>query len=223
MHPSTTPRRTHADRVPWFGNILRWDTPARPRFPFPTRSTHYAGRTYEVVKFTHVQAQHLGLRTNGWHFTQHPHLHTLPVPRGLGPALCWEMRSALMLAEAWLMSPRCDVEPDPHETVPDLLLALAGAGPTFHLRGRLMTLWPRPEEGCVGLHGYSEHLTERGPELGTLTPQFDLSDCPGAEQHGLRWRPRLSPSLGGNYMQSSLYWRDAVSTLADYVIGKLPR
>src|SRR5687767_13572483 len=117
MHPNSPPRRRRTEVPPWFGNTLHWSTPARPRFLFPMRSTHYAGRDYELVKFTLAQAQHLGLSTNGWRFTEHPHPPTI-TGVGMGPALSPDLASALMLAEAWLLSPRADVLPNPSEPTP---------------------------------------------------------------------------------------------------------
>lgn len=221
MHPTRRSRRTRSPL--WFGQTLEWIIPARSRFRFPSRATHYAGRSYELVKFTSAQAQGLGLSTGGWYFTEHPDRYWLRLTGHLGPLLGADLTSALMLAEAWLLSPSADLARDSSEPLPDLPLALAGSGPTFHVRGVLMTVWPRPESGCVALHRYSQHLTERGAELGVLEPQFDLSDCPGAEPHGLRWRPRLARPLGGEYLESSLYWREALSTLAHNVITSVAR
>jgi len=223
MHPISRARRTRSAAPPWFGAILTWTTPpARRRYRFPRRVTHYAGRTYELIKFTQEDAQQLDLGTGGWHFTRHPHRVSIS-GLGFGPALGPDLACAFMLAEAWLLSEPVDVVARPDEPMPDLLLALAGAGPTFHVRGEVMMLWPRPEHGCVGLHRYTKHLTERGPELGVLEPQFDLTEFAGAERHGLRWRPRLSPYLGGEYLEASMYWREALSTLAHNVERRLPR
>lgn len=213
MHPITRSRRTPATPSPWFGQLLTWTVPAAPRFHFPMRSTHYAGRTHELVKITRAIAEHLGMRTYGWHFTAHPHT---PQTTGLGPVLGAQLSTALVLAEAWLIASPVDVVASPAETTPDLLLALAGSGPTFTAHDRPLMLWPQPRTGCVGLHAYSEHLSEPGRELGVLQAQFTLADQPGSQRHQLRWRPRL----GAHYLEPSLYWREALNTLAHNVTGR---
>lgn len=223
MHPSTTPRRVRQQVLPWFGNLLHWTPPHKPRWHFPMRITHYAGRTHELVKFSFAQAQQLDLHTNGWHFAAHPHVQVPGNGAGFGPALHHMIGDALMLAEAWLLSPNADVLPDPEQAVPDLLLVLSGCGPAFQVRGRIMQMWPDHARGRITLHRYREHLSERGPELGTLTPHFDRADYPATERHGLRWRPTLSPALGGDHLESSLYWREAAYRLADTAMARRPR
>lgn len=219
MHPSTPPTRRRRDATPWFGRILTWTIPTQPRYLMPMRSTHYAGRTHELVKISGGVAQQLRLATHGWHFTNHPHRNPATHP-AMGPALGRDLRTALTLAEAWLIAPPADVVASKGELTPDLLLSLAGRGPTFDVNGRVFMVWPRPEDGCLGLHEDSRHLTERGPELGALEPRFELSDCAAAEPHQLRWRPRLHPAFGGGYLEPSPYWREALITLAHNVKGR---
>lgn len=213
MHPTTRSRRTPGSAPPWFGQLLTWGKPARPRFLFPMRSTHYAGRHHELVKLTSAQAHQLNMRTYGWHFTAHPH-H--PKPTGLGPLLSRDLASALMLAEAWLIAAPVDTTATPDEPTPDLLLALAGAGPTFAARGNTFTVWPRPEAGCLALHQASEHLSEPGPVLGEIEATFTQADGYGTARYELRWRPRLGRAL---YLEPSTHWREALTTLAHNVKG----
>lgn len=219
MRPPSPPRRRRKDAPPWFGRILTWTIPARPRFPFPSRSTHYAGRTYELVKLTYGVANHIGLPTNGWHFTYHPH-HNPATHTTIGPRLSFDLATALTLAEAWLIASPHDVVASKEKVTPDLLLALAGAGPTFDLCGRAFMVWPRPKDACVGLHDDSRHLTEPGRELGVIEPRFELSDCAATKPHQVRWHPRLHSAFGGGYLEPSPYWREALNALAYNVKGR---
>lgn len=214
MHPTTRPRPAPGSTSPWFGELLTWTRPARPRFHFPMRSTHYAGRTHELVKLTSAQAQQLNLRTYGWHFTAHPH-H--PQPTGLGPLLSRDLASALVLAEAWLIASPVDVTASSAEPMPDLLLALAGAGPAFTAQGRVFTVWPQPETAALVLHQGSEHLSEPGRALGAVEAAFTQADGYGTRRYELRWRPRLGAAL---YLEPSAHWREALNTLVHNVKGR---